>query len=288
MEMLDKAQCCKGFRKMTKNRGFATLRVSAKYTKFDIQPLYILRSKERHLRRMTTFGRTVMALLELGNQCGTHLAAMFPKQASFTEDETEWRATKKKPGKKKTGLNVMPPGKRRLVELQAKPRRKTMEYKTLSGTAFDTPIFSTAEDYEYTYDGPPPPDRVAKEAETRKQKKYAEIYKGKYGKYGPASRWPGDRPGTRRKKVAVPRTKEVPDAAFIQNGCDCDSCQKNRANIEKMKKMNMADVENAMLAQKMAEQQISDHPEDEIVEVNCSCGSKFCPECRKKPWAKYI
>ncbi len=108
--MLDATECCKGFRRMAKHKGFAVLRVSAKYTDFDIKPLYVLPAKDGKLRRMTRKAHTIRALLDLGGQCGTHFASMFPQWAYFQEDRKEWKPAVKGPVakriKKATSFNM--------------------------------------------------------------------------------------------------------------------------------------------------------------------------------------
>jgi hypothetical protein len=90
-EMLKDSECCKGFRKATERNGYGTLRVSAKFTKFDIELEYILRSEKRYPKRMIRKAHVVQELIRLGQECGTHLASLFPQWARFQEDESEWR-----------------------------------------------------------------------------------------------------------------------------------------------------------------------------------------------------
>lgn len=95
--MLDTVQCCKGFERSARNRGYAILRVGAKYTDFDIRPLYVLAAESPVLKRMTRKAHTIQALIQLGEDCGTHFASMFPQWAHFKQDPKEWRpATKSK------------------------------------------------------------------------------------------------------------------------------------------------------------------------------------------------
>lgn len=89
--MLEDVQCCKGFKKATRGGGRAVLRVSAKYTEFDIAPLYVLAAKDNKLRRMTSKAHTIRALIDLGQQCGTHFASLFPQWAHFQEDLVVWK-----------------------------------------------------------------------------------------------------------------------------------------------------------------------------------------------------
>ena len=97
--MLDHTACCEGFKRSTLRNGFATLRVSAKYTKFDIGLEYILKAaKPERVKRVLRKGHLVSALLDLGHECGTHFASLFPQWAHYQEDGAEWR-----PGKSPRG-----------------------------------------------------------------------------------------------------------------------------------------------------------------------------------------
>ena len=100
-KMLAETQCCKGFGRSSIARGYAVLRVGAKYTDFDITPLYILKAKLTDLRRMTRKAHTIHALIELGQECGTHFASMYPKWAHFKQDLKEWKAPTRKPKAKR-------------------------------------------------------------------------------------------------------------------------------------------------------------------------------------------
>ncbi len=94
--MLKKAQCCQGFVKAAQNQDFAVLRLSAKYTEFDIKFLYILPSKNSQLKRMLRKAHVIRSLLALGTECGTHFASMFPQWAHYQEDYEKWGPRKKK------------------------------------------------------------------------------------------------------------------------------------------------------------------------------------------------
>jgi len=91
MDILSQVQCCKGFKKSATDKGYAVLRVSAKYTAFDIAQEYVLRSKERHPRRMTAKAHLIQNLLAMGMDSGTHLATLFPEQALYKEDVKTWK-----------------------------------------------------------------------------------------------------------------------------------------------------------------------------------------------------
>jgi len=68
-EMLEKVHCCKGFKRASINRGYAVLRVSAKYTDFDISLLYVLESGCTKLRRLPQKAHVIQALIKLGQDC---------------------------------------------------------------------------------------------------------------------------------------------------------------------------------------------------------------------------
>ncbi len=92
-EILGQTGCCGGFLKATQSRGYGVLRVSAKYTEFDIKQEYILRAKNKSIRRMTRKAHVIRSLLDMGQECGTHLATLFSEQAYYTEDVKAWRPT---------------------------------------------------------------------------------------------------------------------------------------------------------------------------------------------------
>ncbi len=116
--LLAETQGCEGFKRATINRGYAVLRVSAKYTDFDIKPLYVLPSEGSKLRRMPQKAHVIQALLKLGEQCGTHFASMYPQWAHFQQDYKEWKPASDKPGAKRIkkakrstlGLPIADPG----------------------------------------------------------------------------------------------------------------------------------------------------------------------------------
>ncbi len=105
LEMLRNTQACPGFRKMTTVKREAVLRVSAKYTEFDIKLLYVLKTKSTELKRMLPKAHIIRALIALGQECETHFASLYPKWAFFKEDTKPWsqppqNATPTKGGKR--------------------------------------------------------------------------------------------------------------------------------------------------------------------------------------------
>jgi len=96
MQMLKEADCCTGFKERSRNNGHAILRVSAKYTRFDIELEYVLKSKNTSVvKRPLRKAHVIQELISLGQQCGTHLASLYPQWASFKEDIKEWRSPPK-------------------------------------------------------------------------------------------------------------------------------------------------------------------------------------------------
>lgn len=92
LTMLESVQCCEGFKRVTNKKGYAVLRVSAKYTDFDIKFLYILSTGNKEkLRRMGQKAYIIQKLLALGEECGTHFASLFPEWAYYKEDQKEWK-----------------------------------------------------------------------------------------------------------------------------------------------------------------------------------------------------
>ncbi len=96
MQFVEEADCCSGFKKQTARNGFSVLRVSAKYTQFDIELEYILqRQNTSVLKRPLRKAHLIQELISQGQQCGTHLASLYPQWARFREDPKEWRASAK-------------------------------------------------------------------------------------------------------------------------------------------------------------------------------------------------
>jgi hypothetical protein len=95
-EMLDATGCCKGFKASTIRNGYATLRVSAKYTEFDIHPYKVIVSPNRVRTRAGRKAAIVQELLRLGQECGTHFASLYPQWAQFREDLSSWKVSGRK------------------------------------------------------------------------------------------------------------------------------------------------------------------------------------------------
>lgn len=106
LDMLEEVKCCRGFKKAARSRGYSVLRVSAKYTDFDIKFLYVLAAKERRLQRMPRKAHTIRALLDLGQRCGTHFASLFPQWAHFQEDPQEWKPSPKRKKAARKGKRI--------------------------------------------------------------------------------------------------------------------------------------------------------------------------------------
>lgn len=107
LKMLDMVKCCKGFKASVKRHGRAVLRLSAKYTEFDIKFEYVLEPEQAGdmPRRKHQKAHVIEYLLRLGQECGTHFASLFPQWANFMEDPEPWkpapRNRRRKPGSRK-------------------------------------------------------------------------------------------------------------------------------------------------------------------------------------------
>jgi hypothetical protein len=136
-EILNSTQCCKGFKKAAQSKGYAVLRVSAKYTEFDISFEYILRSRDRSTRRVAAKGHLIQALLRMGSECGTHLASVFPDQAFYEEDDKEWRPPTKKKGKRIRKVKKIP-GNEAKFQAKMKPDGWVNMGTTVGNNAYNT------------------------------------------------------------------------------------------------------------------------------------------------------
>lgn len=134
-EMLNEAKCCEGFKRCALNNGHGVLRVSAKYSTFDIKKdSVMLPEKAKALpARKIRKAHVIEALLDLGMRCGTHFASLCSKWAQYHEDETPWKQvakTKKPTAKAELGDKyAFPPaakaefGGMKRPKLILKPRR---------------------------------------------------------------------------------------------------------------------------------------------------------------------
>jgi hypothetical protein len=89
--LLQNSQCCSGFKKSTTKNREATLRVSAKYTDFDIALESVIAPKNSAKRCIPGSRlQIVQGLINLGHACDTHFASLFPEWARFFEDLEPW------------------------------------------------------------------------------------------------------------------------------------------------------------------------------------------------------
>ena len=96
MQMIAEAGCCLGFKEQTNNNGFSVLRLSAKYTSFNIELEYILKSKNTAVvKRPLRKAHLIQEIIGMGQKCGTHFASMLPQWSRYKEDPKEWRAPPK-------------------------------------------------------------------------------------------------------------------------------------------------------------------------------------------------
>src|SRR5574338_88965 len=117
--MLEDVNCCEGFKRSTRRRGYSVLRVSAKYTDFDIEFDSVIPDPRGKLKRKTAKAHVVEYLLGLGKECGTHFASLFPQWAHYQEDQKPWKQPRKRDPHEKgklirkvakiPDLNVKPP-----------------------------------------------------------------------------------------------------------------------------------------------------------------------------------
>ena len=99
VDIINDSNCCRGFAQATKRHKNAVLRVSAKYTSFDIEFDQVIPSKHQGAKRPYRKAYLVQELIRLGQECGTHIASLYPQWANFQEDPKEWsppRAKNKK------------------------------------------------------------------------------------------------------------------------------------------------------------------------------------------------
>jgi hypothetical protein len=89
-EMLTASGCCEGFAKSTKEKQYAVLRVSAKYTDFDIFPYTVIKSPKPTKHRPGKKALIIQEILRQGQGCGTHFATLYPQWANFQEDSIPW------------------------------------------------------------------------------------------------------------------------------------------------------------------------------------------------------
>jgi hypothetical protein len=146
MQMLKEADCCKGFQDRSRMKRYAVLRVSAKYTKFDIELEYILKSKNTSVvKRPLKKALVVQELISMGQQCGTHIASLFPQWARFKEDIKEWRA----PPKPKTRKVRKKSDKGSYTQDQIIQMKKEMLYKEM----YEAPVFPPKQQTAPNLDG---------------------------------------------------------------------------------------------------------------------------------------
>ena len=158
-DMLRDSECCRGFLRATENHGYGTLRVSAKFTKFDIELEYVLRSKKRHPRRMTRKAFLVQELIRMGQECGTHFASLFPQWAYFEEDYAEWKPGAK--NKKQARTKDRPSdyegkyyGGKKAYGKKIRKVKKTVEYVPQPGfVGFDENVKTNTNVGTYTFAG---------------------------------------------------------------------------------------------------------------------------------------
>ena len=89
---------------------------------------------------MTRQAHTIQGLIDLGQQCGTHFASMFPQWAYFQEDDKEWKKAAKGPTKKTTGKRIKKIGNKVEAPMEDKHyTHYTPKGYTVQGESFIVP-----------------------------------------------------------------------------------------------------------------------------------------------------
>lgn len=128
LSMLETVSCCRGFIEATRRNGYAVLRVSAKYTEFDIAPYKTIISPNRSAARPGRKAALIQGLLRLGQECGTHFASLYPQWAYYREDRKPW----KPPQRRKTTRRVRKISKEEIEG--AKKKKLASSYAATYGT----------------------------------------------------------------------------------------------------------------------------------------------------------
>jgi hypothetical protein len=166
--------CSPGFKDAFDRLSFGLMRVSAQYTSFDILRRDYLLPSDTTPRRPHILGLAVEHMLDLGDQCGTHLASLFPQWCKFIEDDTPWRPNKVSrrnweaaagavppPGLKPRPGGCAVPGCK--CQKQDEPAAEPMEVtqgkpeKIVKPNLFQTFTNTTAAKWEFNPTWPPPP-----------------------------------------------------------------------------------------------------------------------------------
>jgi hypothetical protein len=151
-EVLSQSKCCKGFRRACDNRGYSVLRVSAKYTLFDIEPYTVMKSPHTKGRRPGQKAAIVKELLRLGQECGTHFMSLYPQWGHYEEDVVPWRTgappkkqkrLRKAPGKKSKHIFKTDSGESMVVSVTIPDGVNTQEAPPLEEVAYDSYLNST-------------------------------------------------------------------------------------------------------------------------------------------------
>lgn len=129
-EMLNSVVCCKGFKHSFEKNGYAVLRVSAKYTEFDILPYKVIISPNRGMTRPGRKAALIQELLRLGQECGTHFASLYPQWGRYQEDLAPWKPA----GKKKPMRRI-----KKISHAEYKAKQKLRKEKMYKMTGFGAP-----------------------------------------------------------------------------------------------------------------------------------------------------
>jgi hypothetical protein len=137
-EMMESVNCCKGFKRASNNHGYSVLRVSAKYTDFDILPYKVVISPHRGASRPGRKAALVQELLRQGQECGTHIASLYPQWAIFREDESPWRVAKR------ATKRVRKVSKEEFLEKKKAALHAKMKKEHAYKVMYNTPVYSNS------------------------------------------------------------------------------------------------------------------------------------------------
>lgn len=145
VDMVINSSCCEGFKRNVANSHEGILRLSAKYTEFDIEFQEIIASPDpARLARKLWPAILAEEIINLGGECKTHFASLFPQWARYTEDMIPW--TPKGKGVPKPAVKA-PEAAAQLEPVQAEPS----DWLTSESTPQDNVPTPPAEQPKYTF-----------------------------------------------------------------------------------------------------------------------------------------
>jgi hypothetical protein len=149
-DMLDSVECCKGFKFSFERNSYSVLRISAKYSEFDILPYRVVVSSNRGRGRPGRKAALIQEFLRLGQECGTHFASMYPQWGRYQEDVSPWKpASKKKPMKRVKKISKADYLKKKAY-MQAKNEQQAQMQKMVIGNGANNWVTSTSTETSFT------------------------------------------------------------------------------------------------------------------------------------------